>query len=105
MSTPEADQAMSNSDDEITPRAAKTARPRSPTISNDSDIREDLDMDSMQRMSQEDRKIVAQVILGVDVTEIYSPERVAKVAKEFGLVPGSSMDLTSGWHFTRSDHR
>ena len=53
MATPEADEAMS--DDDITHRT-KTARPRSPTVSNDSDIRDDLDMDSMQRMSPEDRR-------------------------------------------------
>ena len=44
-----------------------------------------------------DRKIIAAAILGVDVSEIYSPERVAKVCKAFGLEPGSSMDLTNGW--------
>ena len=59
----------------------------------------------MQRMSPEDRKIVAQVILGVDITEVYSPERIAKVAKEFGLVPGSSMDLTNGWEIRPSTSR
>ena len=32
-----------------------------------------------------DRKIVASAILGVDITEEYPPERVAKVAKRYGL--------------------
>ena len=56
-------------------------------------------------MSEEDRKIPASMLLGVDITEVYSPERIARVAMEFGLVAGSSMDLTNEWDFTRSDHR
>ena len=55
-------------------------------------------------MSEEDRKILASMLLGVDITEVYSPERIARVATEFGLVAGSSMDLTNGWDFARSDH-
>ena len=52
-----------------------------------------------------DRKILSASILGVDITEVYSPERVARVAKKFGLVSGSSMDLTNGWDFEREDHK
>ena len=51
-----------------------------------------------------DKKILSASILGVDITEVYSPERVAQVAKKFGLVSGSSMDLTNGWDFGREDH-
>ena len=66
---------------------------------------DDEDMSSLQHMSEVDRKIIASVILGVDITEVYSPERIAKVAREFGLNPGSSMDLTNGWDFSKSEHR
>ena len=52
-----------------------------------------------------DRRILSSVILGVDITEVYSPERVAKVAKKFGLVAGSSMDLTNGWDFNIEEHK
>ena len=52
-----------------------------------------------------DRKIPSASTLGVDITEVYSPERVARVAKKFGLVSGSSMDLTIGWDFEREDHK
>ena len=52
-----------------------------------------------------DGKIQSTAILGVDVTEVYSPERVARVAKRFGLTAGSSMDLTNGWDFKREDHK
>ena len=41
----------------------------------------------------------------MDITEVYSPERVAKVAKRYGLVAGSSMDLTTGFDFTREADR
>ena len=61
------------------------------------DMAEDLDDD--------DRKILASAILGVDVTEIYSPVRVAAVAAKFGLKQGSSFDLTTGWDFTIKEHR
>ena len=66
---------------------------------------ENMPMSGLQVASDEDRKILAMVILGVDITEVYSPERIATVAKEFGLTAGSSMDLTNGWDFTRGDHR
>ena len=44
-------------------------------------------------------------MMGVDITEIYSPERVAQMARKFGLVSGSSMDLTNGWDLNRDDHK
>ncbi len=43
--------------------------------------------------------IAANIIMGVDITEIYSPERVVKVAKAMGLRGGLSFDLTNGWNF------
>ena len=46
-----------------------------------------------------DRKILASVLMNVDVTEVYSPIRVSELAAKFGLVPGSSLDLTNGWDF------
>ena len=36
-----------------------------------------LDEQMMDRMTEIDRKILASAILGVDITEVYSPERVA----------------------------
>ena len=59
-------------------------------------------MGSMQLI---DRKIMAAALLGVDITEVYSPERVAQVARKYGLVAGTSMDLTTGWDFNRDDHK
>ena len=60
------------------------------------------DLDSMELV---DRKIIAATIFGVDITEVYSPERVAKVAKRYGLIAGSSMDLTTGFDFTKEADR
>ena len=60
------------------------------------------DLDSMEIV---DRKIIAATILGVDITEVYSPERVAKVARRYGLVAGSSMDFTTGFDFTKKSDR
>ena len=36
---------------------------------------------------------------GVDVCEIFSPERVTAVCKQAGLVPGEAMDIKSGYDF------
>ena len=38
-------------------------------------------------------------VRGLDMTDIYSPERAAKTCSKLGLVPGTSMDLTNGWDF------
>ena len=59
----------------------------------------------MGSMNEIDRRIMASVILGVDITEVFSPERVAGVAKRYGLVAGSSFDLTNGWDFNVKEHR
>ena len=44
-------------------------------------------------------KVIAKLRQGVDITEVYSPERIVKEAKRFGLSPGLSMDLLTGWNF------
>ncbi len=55
-------------------------------------------------MNEIDRKLLAAAILGVDIAEVYSPERVPKVAAKFGLRAGSSFDLTNGWDFNIAEH-
>ena len=52
-----------------------------------------------------DRKIMSAVLRGMDVTEVYSPERVTRACLKMGLWPGSSMDLTNGWDFSKSEDR
>ena len=38
----------------------------------------------------------------VDVSEVYSPPRITARAPDFGLIPGTAMDLATGWDF---DHK
>ena len=59
----------------------------------------------LDRVHEIDRKISAAAILGVDITEVYFPERVANAAKTFGIRVGLSFDLTSGWDFNIEEHR
>ena len=47
----------------------------------------------------------AMMLMSTDVTEIFSPERVASVCKEFGLKPGMSMDIKSGYDFDNKKDR
>ena len=54
---------------------------------------------------QENRQILAALLRGADITEVYSPERVVKACRGQNLVPGTSMDLTNGWDFTKKEDR
>ena len=57
-----------------------------------SDERIEIDNVSMKQMKETERvdnHIIASLILGVDVTELYSPECLNDAAKRHGLVPGS----------------
>ena len=47
----------------------------------------------------------AMMLMSADVTEIFSPERVAGVCKEFGLKPGMSMYIKSGYDFDNKKDR
>ena len=53
------------------------------------------------------RRIVeeCQSLLAVDVMEVYSPERVAKLCAKYDLKPGSSLDLTNGYDFDNAGDR
>ena len=70
------------------------------SMASDEDI--DQNMDSLDEV---DRRILASIIMSVDVTEVFSPARVNKLAAKFGLVPGASLDLTNGWDFSCADDR
>ena len=43
--------------------------------------------------------------LSVDVAEMYSPPRVTKEGKKWGLEVGEAMDLLTGWDFDLISHR
>ena len=42
-------------------------------------------------------KILSAIIRGVDIVEVFSPRRVAKVCSKYSLQPGESFDLITGW--------
>ena len=77
------------------PEHKRTRRPEpsSPTATYRSDVEVDQNMDLFIEM---DRHILASVLLDVDVTEVFSPIRVNELVAKFGLVFGSSLDLTNG---------
>ena len=72
------------------------------TCSMVSDEEVDQNMDSLDEV---DRRILASIIMSVDVTEVFSPARVNKLAAKSGLLPGASLDLTNGWDFSCADDR
>ena len=51
------------------------------------------------KTSTEDSYILAKVLMGVDLTEVFSPVRVARVCIQYGLRSGSAFDLSNGWDF------
>ena len=56
-------------------------------------------------------KLIAHIVAGHDITEVYSSERVTAAAKEMGLSRGTAMDITTvdenggAWDFTRPHMR
>ena len=58
-----------------------------------------------ETMIKEDKKILAAIIRGVDIMEIYSPVRVAGVAARYNLQPGESIDLRTGWDLSKPEQR
>ena len=37
--------------------------------------------------------------MSTDISEVFSPNRVTSVGKQFGLVPGEAMDIKNGYDF------
>ena len=66
-------------------------------------IDDDQQVDGISK--SDEQQIICSVIWGADITEVYSPARVVAVAAKYGLRPGSSFDLTSGWNFSIEEHR
>ncbi len=44
-------------------------------------------------------------ICNVDMCEVFSPPRVGKEARKYGLEPGEAMGLTTGWDFNLRSHQ
>lgn len=52
-------------------------------------------------MNVEDLKIIRKYFLGVDITLVFSRERVKEVAEKFKLKPGTPFYLTAGWGMSK----
>ena len=78
--------------------------PGSPDDQPDTKLRE-LDDEMLDSLGEIDWICLAAAILGVDITKVYSPERVAKVAANLGLRAGSFLFLTNSWDFNIAEHR
>ena len=55
-------------------------------------------------MGEDTKKILSACIRGVDVTELYSPERINKVCHELGRKKGSSPYFRTSWNFDDEAH-
>ena len=54
-------------------------------------------VNSMRSIGETDKKIVASVLMGVSITEVFSPARVTEACKRFGMTPGDAYDIRSGF--------
>ena len=55
--------------------------------------------------NQENKEVLAKIFKGADITEVYSQPRVARACMSSGLIGGSSLDLRTGWDFTKPSHQ
>ena len=62
-------------------------------------------IDILTDVPRELLEVATMILKGVDITEVFSPERVTKIASEHGLKAGLSMDLRTGWDFRRKEDR
>ena len=44
-------------------------------------------------------RFAAGQLMRVDMSEMFSPERVTSVCKQYGLIPGQAMDIKNGFDF------
>ena len=54
---------------------------------------------SSRRLKLSEARFVAGQLMGVDMSEMVSPERVTSVCKQYGLIPGQAMDIKNGLDF------
>ena len=76
---------------EVEDRPGGTARkaPASPVPADNKKARVGSESDDMQ--------VLSALLRGVDVTEVFSPERVVRVCAKYNLTPGDSFDLRTGF--------
>ena len=82
---------------------------KSRRIAMDSERGDNADGDDMSMVTQKekdtDMRMLQAWLSGVDITEVFSPVRVAEVARHLKMSPGTSFDLTNGWDFEKDDHK
>ena len=54
---------------------------------------------SNRRLKLAETRFVAGQLMRVDMSEMFSPQRVASVCKQYGLIPGQAMDIKNGFDF------
>ena len=54
---------------------------------------------SSMRLKLGEARFVAGQLMRVDMSEMFSPERVTSVCKQYGLIPGQAMDIKNGFDF------
>ena len=52
-----------------------------------------------------DARMIMLMMKGADVTEVFSQPRIAAMASRMGLTPGRSLDLKTGWDFSKRSDR
>ena len=48
---------------------------------------------------------VVKALRSVEIAEMYSPPRVTKESRKFGIQAGEAMDLSTGWDFRKQEDR
>ena len=84
-----------NSPDPTQPRGSKSQR-TAQELDDEDGLMNSLEKEVEEERNRVDKRMLALMINGVDVSEIYSPPRVVDMAVRMGLIGGSSMDLKTG---------
>ena len=101
---PSASQAASSSQ----PTAMDTAtekRGRADMETEEEMMEQELEAGRSRIADVEQVQQLSSLLKGFNVSEVYSPPRIAPAASQWGFQPGVSMDLRTGWDFTKATHR
>ena len=80
--------------------------PRSKRSTDGDDDKQNIKRRKEDGQSDMELGIISEILrLSVDIAEMYSPPRVTREAAKFGMKVGEAMDLTTGWDFTKDEHK
>ena len=65
-------------------------------VANDNHNDDDNDGDNEGGMDETSLEILSACLRGVDVTDVFSPERINQVCHEYRLTVGTSVDMRNG---------